>query len=275
MEIPQQETPVALTVAGSDSSSGAGLQADLKTFAAHDVYGLGAVTAVVAEIPGKVVAWEAVSPDLLARQMEVVDEGFAIGAAKTGMLATPAGVETVSDFLEARTGRFPVVVDPVMVASSGDVLLEPEAIDSYRRRLLPLAAVATPNLAEIAVLLNREVAEVVAMDMETAARDFFDRYGCPVLVKGGHWQSGAEAVDLWWDGREWERFAAPRVIDVDTHGTGCTLSAAIAANLSLGYPVIEAIRRAKRYITAAIIEAHTWSKPAAIRALNHFPKEVG
>ena len=226
--------PVALTVAGSDSSSGAGIQADLKTFADHDVYGLTAVTSVVAEIPGKVVSWETVAPELLTQQLKVLAEGFPIRAAKTGMLAKPELVERVVSFLKADARSFPLVVDPVMVASSGDPLLVDEAVALYRERLLPLAAVATPNLAEVAVLLDREVSSIATLEMGAAAREFTDRYGCPVLIKGGHWQSGDEAVDLLWDGREEHRFSVRRLQGVDTHGTGCTLSAAIAANLAWG-----------------------------------------
>ena len=275
MMIPTSDPPVALTVAGSDSSAGAGLQADLKAFAAHGVYGLSAVTSVVAEIPGRVVSWEAVGPALLTQQLDILNEGFSIGAAKTGMLATPELVVVVCAFLEARIEKFPVVVDPVMVASSGDVLLNPEAIDGYRQRLLPMAAVATPNLAETAVLLGKEVTEVAELEMESAAKAFSDRYQCPVLIKGGHWQSGAEAIDLLWDGEEVHRFGAKRLVGVDTHGTGCTLSAAIAANLALGNGLPEAVSRAKAYITEAITNAHVWTQPTAIRALNHFPDGIG
>lgn len=276
MNVPEKCPPVALTVAGSDSSSGAGLQADLKTFAAHGVYGLGAVTSVVAEIPGKVVSWDEVSAKLLREQLEVVAEGFPLDAIKTGMLATPTLVEVACEFLQGipEVNR-KLVVDPVMVASSGDVLLLPEAIEIYRTRLLPLAAVATPNLAETAVLLNRDPSDVAQMELDSAAREFADRYQCPVLVKGGHWQTGPEAIDVLWDGTELHRFAAERVVDVDTHGTGCTLSAAIAANLANSASLVEAIGSAKRYITAAIGQAHTWPERGAIRALNHFPDAVG
>jgi hydroxymethylpyrimidine/phosphomethylpyrimidine kinase len=270
--------PVALTIAGSDSSAGAGLQADLKAFAAHGVYGLCAVTSVVAEIPGEVVAWEAVDPVLLRQQLDCVASGFPIGAAKTGMLATPALVDAVCAFLWEWRGRFPVVVDPVMVASSGDRLLVEAAIAGYRERLLPMAAVATPNLAEAAVLLDVEMADLQNGSLEDAAREFSDRYRCPVLIKGGHWQQGDDAVDVLWDGASIHRFAARRIGGVDTHGTGCTLSAAIAAQLARGRPLVEAIDGAKRYITAAITQALVWSregKADGIRVLNHFPVGVG
>lgn len=266
---------VALTIAGSDSSAGAGLQADLKTFAAHGVYGLSAATSIVAEIPGKVVAWETVGADLLTQQLVVLAEGFSIAAAKTGMLATPELVERVVGFLEETGREFPVIVDPVMVASSGDRLLVDEAVALYRERLLPLAALATPNLAETAVLLDRAIDSVASMEMETAAREFVDRYGCPVLIKGGHWQSGDEAVDLLWDGELECRYSAPRFRNVDTHGTGCTLSAAIAAGVARGKTLPDAIEDGKRYITAAIEQGLTWEGTTGIRALNHFPDGVG
>ncbi len=273
MQVPSSHPPVVLTVAGSDSSAGAGLQADLKTFADRGTYGLCAVTSVVAEIPGRVVAWEAVSPDLLERQLRVLAEGFSLSAIKTGMLGLPTLAEVVADFLEASAMGVPVVVDPVMVASSGDVLLAPEAIAVYVSRLLPRAALATPNLAETAVLLDLPVGEVAALDQEVAARRFHDRHGCPVLIKGGHWQEGDEAVDLLWDGETLHRFAARRLRGIDTHGTGCTLSAAIAANLARGSGLVESVADAKRHITAAISSAHTWGDgPGAIRALNHFPE---
>ncbi|MCB1062698.1 MAG: bifunctional hydroxymethylpyrimidine kinase/phosphomethylpyrimidine kinase [Verrucomicrobiae bacterium] len=275
MATPIDHPPVALTIAGSDSSAGAGLQADLKTFAAHDVYGLCAVTSVVAEIPGKVVGWKAIDPELLRQQLEVLASGFPIAAVKTGMLANPLLVDVVCDFLESHRQDCPLVVDPVMVASSGDRLLVDEAIASYRSRLLPLAALATPNLAETAVLLDREIEAVSGMDMAMAAKAFSDRYGCPVLIKGGHWQSGDEAVDLLWDGKSVHRYSAPRMIGVDTHGTGCTLSAAIAANLARGLALPLAIEKAKHYITAAIEQAHVWTGEGAIRALNHFPEALG
>lgn len=270
---------VALTIAGSDSSAGAGLQADLKVFAAHRVYGVCAVTSLVAEIPGRVVGWEAARPTLLGQQLDTVAEGFAIAAAKTGMLATPELVAVTADFLWERRGAFPVVVDPVMVASSGDRLLVEEAIEGYRHRLLPMAALATPNLAEAAVLLDRSWDALAEMDMAEAAREFSDRYRCPVLIKGGHWRQGDLAVDVLWDGAVVHQFSAPRVMGVDTHGTGCTLSAAIAAQLARGLPLAEAVGQAKRYLTAAIVEAHVWpageeGRPA-IRALNHFPEGVG
>jgi len=265
--------PVALTVAGSDSSAGAGIQADLKTFAAHGVYGVCAVTAVVAEIPGRVEAWEAVGAGLLASQLSVLGEGFEPGAAKTGMLATASLVETVCAFLEREGSGLPLVVDPVMVASSGDLLLEQDAVALYEERLLPMASLATPNLAETAVLLGREVSEVASLDQESAARDFSERYRCPVLVKGGHWQSGEDAVDLLWDGSSVQRFRAKRIAGADTHGTGCTLSAAIAAGLALGRSLPDAVASAKEYVTAAIREAHAWRDPQPLRALNHFPEK--
>lgn len=273
--IPQDSPPVALTIAGSDSSAGAGLQADLKTFAAHRVYGLSVATSVVAEIPGNVVAWETVTPDLLSQQLDVLADGFSVGAAKTGMLATPVLVERVIGFLEQTEQDFPLVVDPVMVASSGDRLLVEEAVALYRERLLPKAALATPNLAETAVLLDRDVDSVASLRMAEAAKEFSERYQCPVLIKGGHWQSGEEAVDLLWDGQTEYRFSARRLVGIDTHGTGCTLSAAIAANLALLHSLEDSVSRAKRYITAALEQAHRWEERGGIRALNHFPDGVG
>ncbi|MCB1078256.1 MAG: bifunctional hydroxymethylpyrimidine kinase/phosphomethylpyrimidine kinase [Verrucomicrobiae bacterium] len=266
--------PVALTIAGSDSSSGAGMQADLKAFAAHGVYGLCAVTSVVAEIPGRVVAWEPVDPTLLGQQLNTVASGFPIAAAKTGMLATPELVGETCDFLWKHRGAFPVVVDPVMVASSGDSLVDDEAVAVYRTKLLPLAALATPNLAEARAMLERDIDSLDSMD--EAAREWFEAFGTPVVVKGGHLDTGdrAAAVDVFWDGESLAHFSAERVPGVDTHGTGCTFSAAVAANLARGRGLSESVERAKRYITAALRQSYRWTSPEPITALNHFPEGV-
>ncbi len=264
------EPPVALTIAGSDCSAGAGLQADLKTFSAHGVFGLTVVTSVVAEIPGKVVAVECVTPELVIQQIEVLANAYPLGSIKTGMLANRAIVEAVADTLRRSASNIPLVVDPVMIASSGDRLLEEDAIVSYREQLLPLAALITPNLNEAVELFGQPIETEAAM--AKAAQVLAETYQTSVLLKGGH-LSGEEVVDLLWDGAEMHRFAAPRVENVETHGTGCTLSATIAAGLANGLSLPEAVGGAKRYITAAISQSLGWRNPgqAGINALNHFP----
>lgn len=266
-----ESTPVALTIAGSDSSAGAGLQADLKTFAAHAVYGLCAVTAVVAEIPGRVTGWEAMDPRLVKQQLDTVVGGFPISAAKTGMLANADIVAVVCDFLENQAG-LPVVVDPVMVASSGDSLIDDDAVALYRERLLPAATLATPNLAEAERLLGIRIREID--DMIAASLEFSDRFGCAVLIKGGHLAEPDRAIDCLCESGHATLFEGERIPVADTHGTGCTLSAAITAALAAEWPLSEAVREAKIYITEAIRRGHEWTGADSIRVLNHFPDEL-
>jgi hydroxymethylpyrimidine/phosphomethylpyrimidine kinase len=242
-------TPIALTVAGSDSSGGAGIGADLKTFTALGVYGACAITALTAQNTRGVAAVEAVGPDFVLAQMEAVLSDLDVAAVKTGMLATAPIVTAVAQRLarRAREGRpIPVIVDPVMVATSGDVLLSADAVDAVREQLAPLAALLTPNLAEAAQLLGSGLA-----DGEAAAQDqakaLFARCACPVLLKGGH-GAGAEAVDFFYDGRSLTRFARPRLATRHTHGTGCVLSAAIAALIARGAPLKAAIAGAKAFV---------------------------
>ncbi len=241
---------IALTIAGSDSSGGAGIQADLKTFAAHGVYGASVLTALTAQNTKGVQGVHAVPPDFVALQIASVLDDLAVGAVKTGMLADAPIIEAVAAALETRAARIPLVVDPVMVATSGDVLLAPEAIATLKSRLLPLATVITPNLPEAAQLLGVPVAET-----ENEARAQLDRlreFGArAVLLKGGH-GTGSTAVDwLAVDGHVL-RLEATRIATRNTHGTGCTLSAAIAAELALGTPLQDAVRRAKDYVHRAI-----------------------
>jgi hydroxymethylpyrimidine/phosphomethylpyrimidine kinase len=238
-------TPIALTIAGSDSSGGAGIQADLKTFSAFGVYGASVVTALTAQNTCGVQGVEPVSPGFVAAQLDSVLCDLAVDAIKTGMLADAGIVETVARALRAGPRR-PVVVDPVMVATSGDVLLKPEAIGAVRGSLIPLATLITPNLAEAAVLLDCRKAESEA-DMRDQARALLG-LGCgAVLLKGGH-GSGDEAVDVLANAVGVERFASPRLATPHTHGTGCTLSAAIAALLAQGAALAQAVPRAKTFV---------------------------
>lgn len=239
-------TPIALTIAGSDSSGGAGIQADIKTFSAFGVYGATVVTALTAQNTLGVTAVEPIAASFVAAQMEAVLSDLDVGAIKTGMLANKAVVETVADRLREVPRRSLIVVDPVMVATSGDVLLEPEAIDAIKRRLAPLATVITPNLAEAARMLDTREAASEAEAVEQA-RELL-ALGCgAVLLKGGHGKS-EDAVDILCNAGGVERFVRERVDTPHTHGTGCTLSAAIAALLAQGVGLEEAIGRAKDYV---------------------------
>jgi hydroxymethylpyrimidine/phosphomethylpyrimidine kinase len=242
-------TAIALTIAGSDSSGGAGIQADLKTFSAFGVYGASVITALTAQNTRGVQGVEAVSAPFVAAQLNSVLSDLDVGAIKTGMLANAAIVETVAGVLRAAPRR-PLVVDPVMVATSGDLLLEPQAVDAIKRQLVPLATLITPNLPEAATLLGRPMAQSEAQsEPETVAQArALLALGCrAVLIKGGH-GTGDTAVDILAEGSKVERLVRPRVATPHTHGTGCTLSAAIAALLAQGATLTEAVRRAKDFV---------------------------
>ena len=241
--------PIALTIAGSDSSGGAGIQADLKTFSAFGVYGASVVTALTAQNTLGVAAVEPVAASFVVAQMEAVLCDLEVGAIKTGMLANAAIVAAVAHRLRDAPRR-PLVVDPVMVATSGDVLLEHDAVDALKRELFPLALLITPNLPEAARLLDAEEAasEAEAVGQAKALLAL----GCgAVLLKGGH-GSGETAVDILCDASGIERFERPKIDTRNTHGTGCTLSAAIAALLACGVGLREAVGRAKDFVWQAL-----------------------
>jgi hydroxymethylpyrimidine/phosphomethylpyrimidine kinase len=242
-------TPIALTVAGSDSSGGAGIQADLKTFSAFGVYGATAITALTAQNTQGVAGVEPVSASFVVAQIEAVLADLDVGAIKTGMLANAGIVEAVARCLRAAR-RLPLVVDPVMVATSGDVLLTADAADAMKHQLIPLANLITPNLPEAARLLG---AKVAADDAEAIGQArALHALGCgAVLIKGGH-GTGETAVDILCDGEGIERLVRPRIDTPHTHGTGCTLSAAIAALLAQGVASREAVARAKAYVWQAL-----------------------
>jgi hydroxymethylpyrimidine/phosphomethylpyrimidine kinase len=272
-----QTPPVALTIAGSDSSAGAGVQADLKTFSALGVYGLTAVTCVVAEIPGKVSRIEPVRAELVREQIAVLFQHFPITAAKTGLLYTAEIVQTVakalSQLLAHRSGCFPLVIDPVIIATSGDQLLEPSAIELYESRLFPLATLIMPNLDEAAKLVGQKKIQD-RQSMEKAGRALARKYRTSILLKGGH-LTGGHAIDLLFAGNKISEFAAPFFGGVATHGTGCTYSAAITAGLACGLKLEDAIRRAKKFVTASISQHFRWTLPSGknLDALNHFGPE--
>ncbi|MEN9777433.1 MAG: phosphomethylpyrimidine kinase [Verrucomicrobiota bacterium] len=241
--------PVALTVAGSDSGGGAGIQADLKVFAALGVHGTTAISCLTAQTPAGVTGVHAVPQAFMERQLETLMRELPPAAAKTGMLFNAGIIRTVAENF-ARHREIPLVVDPVMIATSGARLLRPDALRALQDRLLPLAALVTPNLDEAAALLGRPLRSVD--DLRWAARGMHGRWGVPVLVKGGHLRDTPQATDILWDGQEERVLRAPFVKGVSTHGTGCTYSAAIAALLALGHPLPEAVEQAKRRITQAI-----------------------
>lgn len=239
--------PRALTIAGSDSGGGAGIQADLKTFSALGVFGMSAITALTAQNTTGVYAVHEVPPEVVARQVDVVVEDIGVDAAKTGMLSSAAIIEAVAD--RVRHHRLErLVVDPVMVAKSGAPLLRPEAQEALRRQLLPLALVVTPNLPEAEALTGRRAED--AGQMREVARALRDLGPRTVLLKGGHLRG--EPVDVFYDGEDFEELRAERLPTRHTHGTGCVLSAAIAAYLSRGLSVREAVRRGKEFVTEAI-----------------------
>jgi hydroxymethylpyrimidine/phosphomethylpyrimidine kinase len=242
----QARIPCALTIAGSDSSAGAGIQADLKTFAALGVYGSSAITAITAQNTLGVRAAQDIAPSLVEAQIDAVLEDIRADAAKTGMLSSPAIIEAVAG--RVRKWNLRLVVDPVMMAKSGDPLLQPEAITTLRSVLLPLAEVVTPNLPEAEILLGRRVETLD--DMRDAAAAIFALGPRHVVVKGGH--RSTEPVDIYFDGERFVELRAERIETPHTHGTGCTFSAAIAAFLARGLSVKEAVVRAKQYITEAI-----------------------
>ncbi|MFI6418469.1 bifunctional hydroxymethylpyrimidine kinase/phosphomethylpyrimidine kinase [Streptomyces sp. NPDC050842] len=246
--MPPLGPPLVLTVAGSDSGGGAGIQADLKTMLALGVHGMSVLTAVTAQNSrGVQGAWELPEEAVRAQYRAVVDD-IGVQAVKTGMLASAGLVETVAELLAGTAA--PVVVDPVGVSKHGDSLLAASALESVRTKLLPVATVATPNLDEVAQLTGVHV--VYEGDMRVAAEAILS-YGADwALIKGGHLPTGQEAVDLLTDGTEEHWLRAPRHDNRHTHGTGCTLASAVASGLAKGLAVPEAVRQAKEYVTGAI-----------------------
>ncbi len=242
--------PRALTIAGSDSGGGAGIQADLKTFAALGVFGMSAITALTAQNTVGVTGIVEMAPEFIRQQIDAVVTDIGVDAAKTGMLSSAPIIEAVADGIR-RHRITALVVDPVMIAKSGATLLRPEAREALRRLLLPLAQVLTPNLHEAAALVDRRVGTLA--EMEEAARALHALGPRYVVVKGGHLEGAA--VDIVFDGSQFERLEAPRIATRHTHGTGCVFSAAIAAGLARGASMPAAIRGAKQFITDAIREA--------------------
>ena len=267
------DVAVAMTIAGSDSSGGAGIQADLKTFAAFGVFGTSAITALTAQNTQGVRAVHDVPPDMVRAQIDAVFNDMPVAAVKIGMVSQIATIKAIVAALDHwRPGH--VVVDPVMVATSGARLVSPQAIDTMRNELLPRASIITPNLPEAAVLLDQDEA-VDEAQMQDQAQRLLALGARAVLIKGGHVQGGQgvprESVDFLVTPEQVLRLAAPRIVTRNTHGTGCTLSSALAANLARGHALNDAARIAKAYVTRAIESAKDRDLGAGHGPLDHFP----
>ena len=253
----------ALTIAGSDSGGGAGIQADLKTFCAFGVYGMSSITSITAQNTKGVEAIFDLPPSLVAKQIECVVSDIGVDAAKTGMLSNSSIIEVVAQEIK-KFNIEKLVVDPVMVSKSGALLLQRDAVDTLVERLFPLSFLITPNLPEASFLVGEEIKNV--SDMERACvslKKWGPRY---VLLKGGH-LPGEEIVDILFDGEKFTLFPAPRVATKNTHGTGCTYSAAICALLALRYPITEAVKVAREYMSEVI--AHSLNLGKGFGPVNH------
>ena len=260
--------PVALTIAGSDSGGGAGIQADLKTFAALGVHGTSAIACLTAQNPRRVLGVEACSPQMLRQQIEAVFAELPPAAVKTGMLFTAKNIAVVADYFrnaKLKTKNLNLIVDPVMVATSGARLLQPAAEKVLTEKLLPLAALVTPNLDEAEILAAQKIRS--PEQMRAAARKIQARFGCAVLLKGGHLKNSREALDIFLDDETELLLTAPFVRGVSTHGTGCTYSAAICAALAHGHALPHAVEIGKDFITAAIFNSYKIGKFFALNQI--------
>ena len=259
--------PIALTIAGSDSSGGAGIQADLKSFAALGVYGASVITALTAQNTRGVTGIHQVPADFVTAQIDAVFGDLDVKAVKIGMVADLAVIDAIAAGLQKWSPKH-IVLDPVMVATSGDRLLAAEAVDALRTKLIPLASLITPNMPEAAALLNEPVAETEAA-IESQGRRLL-AMGCPaVLIKGGHGQ-GAESIDYLVSDRGTIALAAPRIATQNTHGTGCSLSSAIAAGLAKGEDMETSVRNSKAWVSAAIAAADRLGVGRGHGPIHHF-----
>lgn len=265
-------TPAALSIAGSDSSAGAGLQADLKTFSSLGVYGATVVTAVTAQNTQGVTAIHLVPSEAISAQLDAVFSDLSIRAVKTGMLGGEEGISAAAASLARWAGGIPIVADPVMISTSGSRLLAKAAVKALAGKLVPLAALLTPNLHEAAALLNSKPAQDED-EMKRQAERLLALGPKAVLIKGGH-LSGPEAADLFYDGSHFRSYSAPRIATKSTHGTGCTLSSAIAAFLVKGLPMEEAIGEAKAYLHGAIAQAAGLHIGSGAGPLWHFYRQT-
>ncbi|HHY06783.1 MAG TPA: bifunctional hydroxymethylpyrimidine kinase/phosphomethylpyrimidine kinase [Clostridia bacterium] len=252
-----------LTIAGSDSSGGAGIQADLKTFCAHGVFGMSVITAVTAQNTCEVKAVQDISPAIIGKQIEAIFEDIEVDAVKIGMVSQIASIKIIAEKLAGYRPAH-IVLDPVMVSKSGYALLNPEAATILQKELIPLSTIVTPNIYEAEIIAGIKIKSLE--DMKEAARLIMGIGPLAVLVKGGHMEG--EPIDILFEGNDFTYFGAERIITRNTHGTGCTLSAAIAANLALGMNVKQAVKQAKEYITTAI--RHSLAIGGGAGPTNHF-----
>lgn len=244
--------PIALTIAGSDSGGGAGIQADIKTFSSLQVHGTSVITCITAQNPREVRAVQPIKSTIVLSQLEAIYAELKPAVAKTGMLYSSAIINTVAGFLAHSKTR--LILDPVMVAGSGAVLLQKTAIRTLQEKLFPLATLITPNIPEAELILKRKLNSLD--QVRAAAADLQRRFGCAVLVKGGHLKGSDAGVDVFFDGKSEELLSDTFIPNVTTHGTGCTFSAAITAYVALEKPLAEAVTRGKNYITSAIKTSH-------------------
>jgi hydroxymethylpyrimidine kinase/phosphomethylpyrimidine kinase len=255
----RKELPSALTIAGSDSGGGAGIQADLKTFAALGIHGTSAITCLTAQNPKQVLGVHAAPPEIVRDQISAVLSELPPAAIKTGMLYSAQIIKAVVEAL--RSSDAPLVVDPVMLSTCGAQLLKPDAVALMQSELFSRAELVSPNLSELEFLLQIKIS--TAEQLRTAARGFYAQYRCAVLAKGGHLRGG-EALDFFYDGRNELMFRAPRTKGISTHGTGCAYSAAITAYRARGYSLIKAITAAKRFISSAIARSYACARHHAL-----------
>ena len=252
-----------LTIAGSDCSGGAGIQADLKTFSAHGVFGMSVIVSVVAENTSRVIDYQDISTDIIIKQIDAVFEDIEVDAVKIGMLSCAENMLAVAAKLKEYKPKN-IVIDPVMYAKSGDALMDPDAIDTMITEVIPLADLLTPNIPEAEKITGISIQNT--SDMEEAAK-LIHKMGCKnVLVKGGH--ALGDAVDVLYDGNEFYYYSTQRIDTKNTHGTGCTYSSSIASNLALGLPIAEALKESKEYITTAI--KHSLAIGKGHGPTNHF-----
>lgn len=244
-----KKIPVALTIAGSDSGGGAGIQADLKTFASLGVHGTSVITCITAQNPRGVFGIAPIHPQMVAQQLEAVFSEFQPRAAKTGMLFSAEIIRAVATFFRGQP-RVALIVDPVMIATSGAPLLRSSAVRALEKELLPLATLVTPNLAEAEILIGKKISSL--KEVCAAAKEIHDRFDCAVLLKGGHLRANPQAVDFFYDGKTELALRAKFVRGISTHGTGCTLSAAIVGYLASGHNLATTVNLAKKFVTRAI-----------------------
>ncbi len=264
--------PITLTIAGSDCSSGAGIQADLKTFSHHGCHGLTALTCIVAETPDFVKSIHPVPPAVLQDQISLLLKHYPIAAIKTGMLYSKAHLIATTELLEG--SEIPLIIDPIMSTSSGASLISPSAIEDYKSRLFPLASLITPNMPEASELLDRRVE--LKSQIEPAAKELSERYNTSVLLKGGHILGNEERLDVLWHQGKPHHFTASMIDIPSTHGTGCTLSAAITSHIAHGTSMVDAVSTSIDWLHSAIMNSFKWKSPVTQKntyALNHLRGE--